>query len=158
MPQLTIAADPAPSFAGQISYPMLPRVVVTRAVPVGQTIGFGLAVVRAADRSVRLPAAGGEITGTFEGFTVRQQWREDNGVGYVAGEAAPIMRRGFIWVESESAVTEEGAVFARTGAGAGGTQLGALRGDADGGTATAVPNARFVTSTTAAGLAIVEVW
>ena len=161
MPQLTIQSDPHPSFGGQIAYPMLPRVVVTRAVDPAVTpgIGFGLAVVRASNLTVRPPAAAGDVTDGFVGFTVRQEYHEDTGgVGYLPRTPIPVMRKGYIWVEVEGAVTEEAPVFARTAAGPGGTTLGALRADADGATATAVPDARFVTSTTAAGLAIVEVW
>lgn len=157
MPQLTIANDPSPAFGGQIAYPMFPRVVFTRFVQQVGGIGFGLAVVRAADQTVKLPAAAGDVTNSFEGFTVRQEYREANPQGYSNLEPVPVMRRGYIWVEVEGAVTEEGAVYVRTAASGPNTQLGAVRGDADSANATLIPGAKFVTSTTAAGFAIVEV-
>lgn len=157
MPQLTISNDPLPAFGGQIAYPMFPRVVMTRFVAQVGGISFGLAVVRAADQTVKLPTVTGDVTNAFEGFSVRQEYREANSQGYSNLEPVSVLRRGYIWVEVEGAVTEEGAVYARTAANGGNTQLGAIRGDADSANATLIPNAKFVTSTTAAGLAIVEV-
>jgi hypothetical protein len=158
MPQMTISSDPMPSFEGQIAYPMLPRVVVTRRI-VGGNISYGVAVARASDQSVRLVAAAADITTNFAGIVVRQEYREPNdGLGYSVNVPAPILRKGYIWVGVEGAVTEEAPVYARVTASGGNTVLGAFRADADTANAALVPNARFITSTTAAGLAIVEVW
>lgn len=157
MPQLSIASDPQVAFEGQIAYPMMPRKVHTRFVAQAGGIGFGLGVVRAADQTVKLPAAAGDVTNAFEGFAVRQEYREPNAAGYANLEPIPIMREGYIWVAVEGAVTEEGAVFVRHTASGGNTTLGAARGDADTANATQVPGAKFITSTTAAGYAIVEV-
>lgn len=157
MPQLSITNDPQVAFEGQIAYPMFPRVVMTRFVAQAGGIPYGIAVVRAADKTVRLPVLTGEVTNSFEGISVRQEYREENSQGYSNLEPLPVMRRGYIWVAVEGAVTEEGSVFVRTAASGGNTQLGAFRADADSANATLVPNAKFVTSTTAAGLAIVEI-
>lgn len=157
MPQLTIANDPSPAFEGQIAYPMFPRIVMTRFVDNADGVGFGIAVVRAGDQTVRPATAGADITNAFEGFAVRQEWREANTQGYSNKDPIPVLRRGYIWVAVEGAVTEEAAVFIRTTASGGNTTIGAARGDADAGNATVLPNAKFVTSTAAAGLAIVEV-
>ncbi len=157
MPQMSISADPAVAFEGQIAYPMLPRVVLTRFVDQVGGIGFGIAVVRAGDQTVKVATAGADITNAFEGFAVRQEVRETNGAGYSDKDPIPVLRRGYIWVAVEGAVTEEGAVFVRTAASGANTTIGAARADADSASATVVPNAKFVTSTTGAGYAIVEV-
>lgn len=157
MPQLTIQGDPNPAFEGQIAYPMFPRIVMTRFVADAGGIGFGIACVRAADQTVKRATAGADITNSFEGFAVRQEVRESNGAGYSDKDPLPVMRRGYIWVAVEGAVTEEAPVFIRTAASGGNTTIGAARADADSANATLLPNAKFVTSTTAAGLAIVEV-
>ena len=157
MPQMSISADPQVAFEGQIAYPMLPRVVVTRFVQDPAGIGFGIACVRAADQTVKRGTATGDITNTFEGFAVRQEVRETNGAGYSDKDPIPVLRRGYIWVAVEGAVTEEGPVYVRTAASGGNTTIGAVRADADSANATLVPNAKFITSTTGAGLAIVEV-
>jgi hypothetical protein len=162
MPQLSIQADPAPAYEGQIAYPMLPRVVVTRFVDQAGGIAYGRACVRAANQTVKLGTVTGDVTNAFQGFAVRQEYKEQlpdgSGPGYPDKEPIAVLRRGFIWVAVEGAVTEETPVFARTAASGGNTTIGAIRGDADSANATLIPNARFITSTTAAGLAIVEVW
>lgn len=157
MPQTSIQNDPHPAFAGQIAYPMFPRIVMTRFVAQTGGIGFGLAVVRAGDQTVKKATAAADITDTFEGYTVRQESREANAEGYSDKDPVPVLRHGYIWVEVEGAVTEEAPVFVRTAASGSNTTLGTSRGDADGASAAQVPGARFVTSTTAAGFAIVEV-
>ena len=158
MPQLSVLADPRPAFAGQRAYPMKRYIDSnTRFVAQVGGISFGRLCVRAGDQTVRLPTAGADFAaGTEFGFAVRQEFQEFNGQGYADGEPITVMHVGYIWVEVEAAVTSGAPVFIRTGAGAGGTALGAVRGDADGGTATALPGGRFDTGTLGAGLAIVR--
>jgi hypothetical protein len=157
MPQLTIQTDPDIAFEGQIAYPMFPRHVFTHYVSQVGGIPFGSAVVRAAaDDLVKLPGLSTDITNLFEGFAIRQEYLETNTGGYSNGASLPILRRGYIWVLTEGAVTAESAVFARYAAGTF-SVLGKVRADADTATAVAIPNAKFLTSLTAAGYAIVEV-
>jgi hypothetical protein len=66
-------------------------------------------------------------------------------VGYDQGSPATLLRRGRLWVPLESPVSQDGAVFVRVAAGPGGSVLGHIRGDADGGTAVACPRAKFET-------------
>lgn len=160
MPQTSISQDPAIGAAGLIAFPMMPRRVMSRTVNQSGGIPFGVFVSRQADERVKLPTTSGEVTATGEGFAVRDPFKEQDasGVGlYANGDEIGVMRSGFIWVQVEAAVTEEGQVFARFAANGGNTQLGAIRGDADTASAAAVPNARFVSSTSGPGLAIVEV-
>lgn len=73
-----------------------------------------------------------------------------------AGEVASIMRQGVVWVVCEKAVNEGDPVFVRHAANGGNTQLGAVT-DTDDSTFTSqLTNARFASTTTAAGLAQVE--
>lgn len=76
---------------------------------------------------------------------------------YEDDEPMPVLRRGRIWVVSEDACTPNEAVYARCASGSGGSVLGKFRTDDDSNTAIAVPNARWVTSASAGGLAVLEV-
>jgi hypothetical protein len=156
MPQSAILTDPPVAFPGQIAYPMFPRRVHSRNIVQVAGIPFGRFVARQAENKVKLPTSAGEVTTTGEGFTVRDPTKEFDAAGWANGDMAPIIRSGYIWVDTEGAVTEEGAVFVRHTANGGLTELGKARADADTANASAVPNARFMTSTTGAGLAIVE--
>jgi len=157
MPQLVINDDQLPSFAGQRAYPMKRWIDSnTRFVAQVGGIGYGRFCVRAGDQTMRLPTAAGDVTGAAEnGFAVRQEFYHQTGVGYADGEPMTVMHLGYMWVEVEAPVVSDAQVFIRTAAGAGGTLLGAVRGDADGGTATALPNARFDCGSIS-GLAIVR--
>lgn len=160
MPQTSISNDPAVGLPGLFAFPMMPRRVMSRTVNQVGGIPFGVFVSRQADERVKLPTTSGEITATGEGFAVRDPLKEQDAssIGlYANGDEIAVMRSGYIWVYAEAAVTEEGAVYARHTANGGLTQLGAVRGDADTANAALVPNARFVSSTSGAGLAIVEV-
>lgn len=157
MPQTSILTDPATALPGQIAYPMFPRRVHTRNVVQVGGIAFGLFVARQADGKVKLPTTGTEVTATGEGFALRDPTKEYSSAGYDNGDLVPVMRSGYVWVETEGAVTEEGAVYARHTANGGNTTLGKTRGDTDSGNAAAVPNARFISSTAGAGMALVEV-
>lgn len=67
------------------------------------------------------------------------------------------MTRGRIYVLTEQAVNKGDQVFARYAASGNGTQLGASRKDADSASAVAIPGCYYHTSTTAAGIAVVQV-
>jgi hypothetical protein len=71
-----------------------------------------------------------------------------------------LVSRGEVWVQVEQAVTPSSPVFTRFNAvGATGTNpaVGRFRTDADTARAVAVPNARFLTSAAAGGLALLEI-
>lgn len=75
--------------------------------------------------------------------------------GYVQNALTPVALDGRWYVETEEAVAENEQVYIRFVAGAGGTVIGKARNDADTASCEAI-NARFVETTTAAGLAQVE--
>jgi len=158
MPQTSVSADPVTGLAGELAYNSPLNFVQTKFCRMTGGIPFGVFVSRQANGKVKLPAASGDVTATGIGIALRDQTKEPGVTnGYDDLEIIPVLRRGYIQVSVEAAVTEEGAVYARITANGGNTQLGALRGDTDSGNAAAVPNARFVTSTSGAGIAIVEI-
>lgn len=115
---------------------------------------FGHLVVRGADtESIIPPAAAASITDEklVRGIVVASHEMESNRDGllpnYVANSVVPVMRKGRIWVQSESAITEgTSTVNARFAVGAG-SRLGALRGAADSTFTAVVPKAKWKSST-----------
>jgi hypothetical protein len=124
----------------------------------------GCLVVRdSADGSAKLPALATDITnaGSVIGVLLHEHMVEQP---YPMGSAtpiwpakstAPVMKKGRVWVSVEAAVSAGAAVYARFATGSF-SQKGAFRGDADTASAAIVPNAKYITSTTGAGLAVVE--
>lgn len=114
----------------------------------GGDLAFGLAVCQGtADNQVLLATATG---GAFRGITVRNNSvSNDSTTGlaaYAEGEAVTIRNFGSIVVLTESAVTKGDTVYFRHTAGAGGTTIGAIRGDADTASADAITGAYFAES------------
>lgn len=70
--------------------------------------------------------------------------------------AVSYMRKGRVAVQVEEAVTPADPVFARHTSGGGGSEIGRFRTDADTASAAELANARYITSTTGAGIAILE--
>lgn len=123
---------------------------------------------------VKIPAQSG-TNGTFtlgvQGAAVPQQEVDLFGVallvdantesttGYAIAETGSFLRRGVIWVTVENAVSRgQQAHLRHTSDGGSNTSLGTWRGDWDAGRAACVPNARFITAASAAGLAQLEVY
>ena len=126
--------------------------VTTEAIP------FGRAIVRgtAGERSGTLPSTGGQ---RFEGVAERIHTNVDP--TNAAGEITPfsdmsIGYRGEWLVEVEQDVALTDPVYFRHSVGAGGSQLGAWRKDADTATADLVPNARWSQAASAGGLAVLS--
>lgn len=125
--------------------------VVTEPIP------FGRAVVRGSTgvRSAILPSTTGQ---KFEGVVERVHSNVDPIEGS-ADEVTPfsdmsVGHKGMWYVQIEEDVTPQDDVFFRHTAGAGGTQPGAWRTDADTATADQVTNARWVDNGTAGGLGL----
>lgn len=121
----------------------------------------GLGLVRDDRASVtgkqcRLPRLSTDIAaGVFLGIGVLMTNREPNaGLGYANQSPIPILTMGDIWVNVEGTVTEGQQLFCRYASGAGGSQLGAFRADADTSTAAAVPGLYTRQGRTGAGLVI----
>jgi hypothetical protein len=110
---------------------------------------FGtFAVRRVADgpEQAAPPSSAADVTLRPRGFVLQVADPHLGGpvvLGYDQGSPVTLVRRGRVWVPVEAAVTQDGAVFCRFTAGPGGSVLGAIRGNADGGTCAAIPRANF---------------
>jgi hypothetical protein len=71
---------------------------------------------------------------------------------YLDGATVAVRREGSIWVVTEDACSEGGAVYCRTAANGALTQLGGIRSDADTANAFVIPGARFERNSSALGL------
>jgi hypothetical protein len=118
-----------------------------------------------ADFPVRAPRASADVTGGGFGIIVEQFDNVQVPVetaGYSTSlviahnDCMNILREGRCWVVTESAVVARGDVFARFAIGAGGSVLGAIRGDADSASAAQIPRYKFLTSAGAGALVQVE--
>jgi len=129
------------------------------AIPFGRYVKLGTDP----DRQVELPGAAIDITvkKTVGGIALHNHAIESelNGVNppqYKDKDAVSYMRKGRVAVFVEEAVTPADAVFVRfavdTFAG-----IGQFRTDVDTASAAELANARFITSTTGPGIAILEV-
>lgn len=118
-------------------------------------IPFGRAVSRGASAGgAKLPTGAGDVSG-FVGVSMRVQDDVENAAGllqYEIGRNVSVIDFGMVYVQVENAVTAGGGVFVRHAAGAGGTALGAFRGNADAGTATGLNFALFEASGSAGAI------
>lgn len=129
------------------------RNVVSKAVELAAGIAPGRFVARGTlgTQSV-LPTSAAEITdGSLQGISVKthSQVSGANTDHYAQYEPMPVLEMGIIWMRAEDPVSEGDRPFIRFAAGAGGTELGAVRSDADTASASEAPAAvRFASSTT----------
>lgn len=124
-------------------------------------VPFGRAVVQGTnpDGQIKLPAGAAP---KFYGVALRSVGLENpyvatgatagERISYLAKEAAKILRAGYVAVFTEQAVTPADPVFYRHTAGAGGTELGRFRKDADTNTAVKIEGAAFESSATAGSI------
>mgnify|MGYP000349526829 CR=1 FL=1 len=115
-------------------------------VPVGVMVAAG-----STDGDFRACAA----TRAFLGVVVNDQTTESSGSGVLAYEKANICSKGVIWVTTEETVSPTTAVRVRLTA-TGGEVVGAFRATADSTDCALVPNARWLTTTSGAGTAQLE--
>jgi hypothetical protein len=129
-------------------------------------IPFGVALSKvgsSVDDGYKLPALAGSV---IAGVSIHSPainnigsagWAPTAGIPRSRGAPFNVLKRGTVWVTVEQAVLNYDIAFARFASGAGGTQLGAWRKDADTATAALVKGARFLTAQgTAAGLAVLD--
>ena len=124
-------------------------------------IPFGLGVVKGTgDNDVKLPTTIGEAQSLI-GVSVREQDDAANSsdvLRYEAGRNMAYCDFGVIYVKVENAVTARAAAFCRFTAGAGGTQPGAFRSNADTNTAGAPFSAIFLASGAAGSIVPLRFW
>ncbi len=123
-------------------------------------VAFGIAVRQGTDgeKQFLLPSSTGQ---EFAGVTVHTHAVEKPGelagaAGIAAGEVASLLRKGRIFVVVEEAIALTDSVFFRHTAGGGGSNLGAFRTDADTATADQLVAAKWLSVTSGAGIALLD--
>ncbi len=144
------------AFAGLIADGMQPKDVVSKVnVVAAVLLGYLVSLGADGDDSIIAPAAAGDVTTTPIGVVMHSHAIESSPSGdpqWPIKSTPSILREGRIWVVVEDAVDAQAPAFVvHTGG-----DEGVFRSDVDGGNASALPGAKFVTSTTGAGLAVVE--
>ena len=119
-----------------------------------------LAVAGAGDEFVQPTGTAGVFFGVLQHtHAVSQQELVGADTGFPQNKMGSVMRVGRIWVIAEDVVSDVTAPvhYRHANAGADPEFLGRFRTDVDGGDATAIPAARWVTTTSAVGeLAVIE--
>lgn len=121
---------------------------------------FGVAVadIAADEGTIQLPASS---AAKIAGVAMRSLTVEEGAASadntYPADSMVAVVKKGRIWVVVEKAVAVDDDVYVRHTANGGNTQLGAFRDDSDTNRAIQITNARFITSTSGSGIAVVEI-
>jgi hypothetical protein len=147
--QTTYTQTIAPAYEGMIA-DSREQNILSMQLETAAGIGFGkVAVQGTADKQVRVSAAGRAFRGVtvsshFGGFSAGLQGTKDT---YDQYETIPVMDRGSIWVLASVAVAVGDPVYYVPA-------TGVLTNVATGNTL--IPNAKWESSTTGAGLAIID--
>lgn len=156
--QTTYSAQPARAFAGMLDAMLEGASTLSRFNEESASIPYGVMVAQgtAENQIANLSGTGDD----FLGVTIHEHTEIDS-----AGEAAEIeadggkasiLRKGRIWVVVEEAIALTNDVYFRHTA-AGAEVLGAFRTDADTADADQLTNARWLTTTSGAGVALLEI-
>lgn len=127
----------------------------------GATVPFGVGLCRDDDAPTggercRLPRVSADVTAGFLGIAASDVSEMAASGGWQPGSIPKLMHRGHIWVVVEGAVAELAQLYCRFASGAGGTQLGAFRADADSASAAAVVGLRALEPCSGAGICLAE--
>lgn len=151
-PAVAIPGDVKGDFAG-----------MTRTADVAMQGGL-FVTMGAADGGCKLPTVATDITSALKalGITRSNVARDPNfpsggtaGYTYQIGDSVEVVSRGQVWVLVEEAVSPADDVYVRFDTGTG-SQKGAFRTSADSTTAALLAGARFLTTASANGLALVD--
>lgn len=163
MPIIDYSVPQSPAVPGTIATAINSCAIRSKANASGGVLAYGRAVVQGtAPDDVVLPAA--DKTG-FVGIAMRTYMYEnaqtaDGAYGYADKKQIDVVTQGEIWVETEVAVAPGDAVFFRIASGTA-TVVGKFLKTADPistvDKAVAIPRARWITSTTGAGLARLQI-
>lgn len=107
--------------------------------------------------AAKLPAAAADITKPGAMGIVPWDQSREGGSDWPIKRPTPVMRRGRIWVLAEGAIARWTHPFVRFASGAGGTELGSFRGNADTATAAECPFVLALTDAEAGALVLVEI-
>lgn len=159
--QSTYTDRPAIGIPGDLVYPARDNAIVSRIAEVA--IANALCLTQGTLKpnvspyinpgQCKIPTSEAEVTAAM-GIAIRNRAQE--GSGYAIGDTVSILRKGQIFVETESGVAYDGAVYVRVTAGVG-EVAGAFRHNDDAGDAFVLPGAKFKMATSGAGLTIVEI-
>lgn len=144
-------------FAGQLADAQNPKDVLT-SLAVAAAVVIGNLVVTDApngDDAARLPASALDITNLVKGIALHAHSQENTiaaSPSWPINAAFPTLTNGRVYVAVEDAVDAGQPVFARFQGG----NEGGFRSDVDGANAVQVPKAVFRSTTTGAGIAVVE--
>lgn len=138
MPQTAYTTLPAIGVAGTQATNR-PATIVTKTA--GEALLPGTYVVYNSTGLAVNPSAA-HTAATRGGIVMRNMYLQNDGA-YASGDSVDVMETGDVWVQTEGAAAMNGNAFIRQAAGAGGTQRGAVRHDADTASATALPGAYF---------------
>lgn len=127
----------------------------------GTTVPFGVGLCRDDDSPVsgyrcRLPRVSADVTAGFLGIAAFESSEPYAAGGWQPGSIPRLLHRGHIWCVTEGAIAELAQMYCRFASGAGGSQLGAFRGDADSASAAAVVGLRALESCSGAGIVLAE--
>jgi len=170
MAQTSYTIDiPAVSYPGQIAdaskvLDVLSVLNVAAAIPFGVFVSKDLSNSGGFDKLAgKVPATGTDITtlGSLLGVALCEQTlAQDSSVAvptWPIKSAMPVMRKGRVWVLSETDVTDGAQIYVRHTASGGNTQLGKVRKDADSATAALAPGCVFRGTYASAGYVCVEI-
>jgi hypothetical protein len=160
MAQLSYSATPAAAFAGMLADLCSPDLLPCYNNNASAAIGFGLWVQRYTTTQdgllvpIRtLDSAGDEILGV----TAHNHASDLDTAGIAAKDTCDVVRRGKVWVVVEENVSAGDEVWARHTTGSG-TTIGASRKSADTATCVRVKGARFASTASTNGYALVEIF
>ena len=150
--QLSYSQNMAKAIAGTL-YDLSPRTIDSY-VAETDTIALGMGVVGGTDteKQVKLPSVS---VAAIKGIVILQAKEQDDSGNstYIDKDTVPVLHKGRAWVPVTGAVTADAqAYLVFSGANAG--KWAAAAGDPA--VASAITGAKFLTSTTGAGLAVVE--
>jgi len=148
MSQTTYPDEPAVKFAGLIARPDAEKisVIADAAIAFGRFVAIGTT-----DRAAKLPTSDAEVV-AGHGFAVADISQEYDATGYAHEQMVTVLRRGYVYVVSETATTKHAQVYVRHTT----LNLGEVRNDVDGGNAGILAGARFAETIAGAGLVMVE--
>lgn len=153
-----------PDFTLEVAATGSGALAVTNTQLAGQAIPFGRAVLidsddGAADTNIRLPRASGDIANTF-GVSVATQAMESHvdsaAANYSTRDCVSVLRKGRVYVQVEEAVTPASDVYIRHGADGAKTRIGGFAASSGTGLAQLSSGARWLSSASAEGFAVLE--
>jgi hypothetical protein len=151
--QTSYSINMNPAIAGTL-YDLSPHTVDSYVSQI-DNVGLGFGVIAGTDPQSQVTVAAATFSSGFKGIVLNQA-KEQSATGavvYNTKDTVPVLRKGRAWVPVTGAVTAESPAFL-TFSGADTGKWAAAAGT--GPVAVAVANAKFITSTTGAGLAVVE--